>query len=75
MDKLYVGDHCMPCKMAKDWLKENNIEVEIIPGMQHVEEAQSLGIKSFPTLVLEKDNSLIQGLESIKEYYKGDSNE
>lgn len=75
MDKLYVGEHCMPCKMTKDWLQENNIEVEIIPGMQHIEEAKALGIRSFPTLVLEKDNQLVQGFENIKEYYGEDNYE
>ena len=26
--KIYSGKFCVPCKMLKEWLQENNIKIE-----------------------------------------------
>lgn len=65
--RLFVGKNCMPCKMLKDWLKQNNIDIEQVFAEDNLEEALSLKINSVPTLVLD-DNTLIRGIEDIKQY-------
>ena len=70
--KLMVGQNCSPCTMLKTWLQEQNIEVEQIMAEENMSLAQELGIRSVPTLILD-DNSLIMGIELIKEHFKKES--
>ena len=58
--KLVTGKFCMPCKMLKQWLDENNIKVD---------EVDRLGIKQTPTLILD-DETLIAGKDNIVEYFE-----
>lgn len=69
--KLFTGTGCMPCKMVKDWLKDNNKTVEQVNANDNMEEATKAGIKRLPTLVLD-DGRLIEGPEDIIEFFEGE---
>lgn len=69
--RLFVGKNCIPCKMLKQWLAENNIEVFQIVAEDNMEAAQSAGVKALPSLVLD-NGDVIQGLEEIKKYFSGE---
>ena len=64
--KLVVGISCGPCKMLKDWMKENNIEVEQIVAEENKETVMAAGVRSVPSLILD-DGTVIGGIENIKE--------
>jgi len=66
--KLVIGKNCGPCDTLKTWLKDQDIEVEQIVVQDNKDFVTSLNIRSVPTLVL-SDDSLIVGLDPIKEYF------
>lgn len=68
--KLFTGKFCMPCKMLKQWLEENNIKVEEILADDNMDEVERLNIKQTPTLVL-NDETIIAGKDNIEEYFEG----
>ena len=72
--KLFVGKNCMPCKMLKQWLADNKIEVPQLIAEDNMQEAQAAGVKALPTLVLD-DGSTLQGFDNIKEYFAGEEDE
>lgn len=69
--RVVVGANCIPCKQLKQWLAEQNFEIEQIVAEDNMELAQELGVRALPTLVLD-DNTLIKGSEAIMEYLKKD---
>lgn len=72
--KLFTGKYCMPCKMLKQWLNENNIKIEEVLADDNMEEVERLNIKQTPTLVLD-DETIIAGKDNIEEYFDGEENE
>ena len=72
--KLFVGKNCMPCKMLKQWLADNKIEIPQLIAEDNMQEAQAAGVKALPTLVLD-DGSTLQGFDNIKEYFAGEEDE
>ena len=72
--KLFVGKNCMPCKMLKQWLVDNKIEIPQLIAEDNMQEAQAAGVKALPTLVLD-DGSTLQGFDNIKEYFAGEEDE
>lgn len=65
--KIYSGKFCVPCKMLKEWLQENNIKIEELMVDEHTDDVVRLQIKQTPTLVLD-DERLIAGKDNIIEY-------
>ena len=65
--KIYSGKFCVPCRMLKEWLQENNIEIEELMVDEHTDDVVRLQIKQTPTLVLD-DERLIAGKDNIIEY-------
>ena len=72
--KLFTGKYCMPCKMLKQWLNENNIKIEEVSVDDNMKEVERLNIKQTPTLVLD-DETIIAGKDNIEEYFDGEENE
>lgn len=72
--KLFVGKNCIPCKMLKQWLADNNIDVPQFVAEDNVQEAHAAGVKALPTLILDDGNTL-QGFDNIKEYFSGEEDE
>lgn len=68
--RLFVGKTCIPCKKLKEWLATEGIEVPQVVVDDNMDEAEELGIKSLPTLVLD-DGTLVKGSENIMTYFKG----
>jgi len=67
--KLYIGKHCMPCKMLEAWLNENNIKIDSVIAEEHMDDVEKFDIKQTPTLVLD-NNIVIAGKDSIQEYFE-----
>ena len=67
--KLVTGKFCMPCKMLKQWLDDNNIKVDEVLSDDIMDEVDRLGIKQTPTLILD-DETLIAGKDNIVEYFE-----
>lgn len=65
--KLVTGKFCMPCKMLKEWLVENNIIIEEVLADDIMDDVERLNIKQTPTLILD-DDSIIAGKDNIVEY-------
>lgn len=72
--KLFTGKFCMPCKMLKTWLDQNNIEVEEVLAEEHMDEVEKFNIKQTPSLVLD-DSTVIAGKDNIVEYFEDNTNE
>lgn len=72
--KLFTGKFCMPCKMLKTWLDQNNIEVEEVLAEEHMDEVEKFNIKQTPSLVLD-DGTVIAGKDNIVEYFEDNTNE
>lgn len=73
--KLFTGKFCMPCKMLKTWLDENNIQVHEVLAEEHMDEVEKLQIKQTPTLVLDDNKTIISGKDNIIEYFEENTNE
>lgn len=73
--KLFTGKFCMPCKMLKTWLDENNIQVDEVLAEEHMDEVEKLQIKQTPTLVLDDNKTIIGGKDNIIEYFEENANE
>ena len=58
MNKLYTTNGCPKCNLAQALLKQAGIQFEVSTD---VEEAQSLGIREAPTLVMETGEKLNMG--------------
>lgn len=69
--KIVTGKFCMPCKMLKDYLNQNDIHVDEVYADEEPELVERLGIKQTPTLVLD-DDTIISGLDSIEEYFENE---
>lgn len=69
--KIFTGKHCIPCKMLKEWLTENNYLIEEVDSGENMLEVERLNIKQTPTLVLD-DETLIVGKDNIIEYLEGE---
>lgn len=72
--KIFTGKYCVPCKMLKSWLKDNNINIEEVIAEENMDEVERLNIKQTPTLVLD-DEKLIAGKDDIIEYLEGEEDE
>lgn len=72
--KLFTGKFCMPCKMLKTWLDQNNIEVEEVLAEEHMDKVEKFNIKQTPSLVLD-DGTVIAGKDNIVEYFEDNTNE
>ena len=72
--KLFTGKFCMPCKMLKTWLDQNNIEVEEVLAEEHMDEVEKFNIKQTPSLILD-DGTVIAGKDNIVEYFEDNTNE
>lgn len=66
---IITGESCMPCKLLKQWLDENNIRVEEKLSDDCMDVVEALKVKQTPTLVLD-DNTIISGLSNIQEYFE-----
>ena len=74
---LICGKHCMPCNMVKQWLADNNIEVEIIYGEDNLDMCRFYGVSRTPTLLVIKQvegsdyegNLKYDTPEAIMEYF------
>ena len=70
---IVTGNFCMPCKLLKNWLKVNNIEIEErLADDISSEELERLNITQTPTLVLDND-TVIKGKDNIIEYLEGET--
>lgn len=68
---LFAASWCGPCKMVKPIIEEiekeeDEIIVEILDVDEHEELAVSKGIRSVPTIIIEKDNIEINRLLGFK---------
>lgn len=68
--KLIIGKNCMPCKILKEWLTDNNINVDQFVAQDNPEMVTTFAIKSVPSLITD-DNIVVKGIENIKEILKG----
>lgn len=69
---IVTGESCMPCKMLKKWLAENNIEVEErLASSMSDKDISRLDLIQTPSLVLD-DETVIGGLNPIMEYFEGE---
>ena len=69
---IVTGESCMPCKMLKKWLTENNIEIEErLASSMSDEDISRLDLIQTPSLVLD-DETVISGLNPIIEYFEGE---
>lgn len=69
---IVTGESCMPCKMLKKWLMENNIEIEErLASSMSDEDISRLDLIQTPSLVLD-DETVISGLNPIIEYFEGE---
>jgi len=59
MLKLFTSEHCPPCRVMKELLKQKGIAFEevSIDTEDGLEEAEKLGIQAVPTLV--KDGKIV----------------
>ena len=72
--KLYTLERCPPCDMVKQFLKQNEIQIDVLliyrankNTKEEMDEIESLGIKSFPSLKTNEDNVLV-GPAKIVQY-------
>jgi len=72
--KIFTGKFCMPCKMLKQWLQENNIEIEEVLAEDNMDEVEKYGVKQTPTLLLD-DGTLIANKDNIIEYLENNNEE
>lgn len=72
--KIFTGKFCMPCKMLKQWLQENNIEIEEVLAEDNMDEVEKYGVKQTPTLLLD-DGTLIANKDEIIEYLENNNEE
>lgn len=72
--KIFTGKFCMPCKMLKQWLQENNIEIEEVLAEDNMDEVEKYDIKQTPTLLLD-DGTLIANKDDIIEYLENNNEE
>lgn len=72
--KIFTGKFCMPCKMLKQWLQENNIEIEEVLAEDNMDEVEKYGVKQTPTLLLD-DGTLIANKDDIIEYLENNNEE
>ena len=56
--RLLTMPGCMPCKMVKQYFKENDIDVEIIDVTEHEDLVEQYNIKQTPSLILDDDTVL-----------------
>lgn len=61
MIKLFGASWCNPCKMAKKWLKDHNIDYKYIDVEENGLEVSEFNIMSVPTIV--KDDIVITGFQ------------
>lgn len=66
---------CMPCKMVKQYIQENNIEgIEVINVEDHEDIVEKYNIRQTPSLILD-DDTVLAGKDNIIEYFEGDEDE
>jgi len=67
--------NCMPCKMVKQYFKDNNIKnIEIVDVEDHEDLVKKYNIKQTPSLILD-DDTVLAGKENIIEYFEGEDDE
>ena len=74
--KLVCGKMCMPCNLLKEWLTENNVEVDTMFGEDNMDFCRFYQVRKTPSLVItwKEDGSdyegyeVIDDVEKIKEY-------
>lgn len=52
---LICGKFCMPCNMVKQWLADNNLEIETVYGEDNMDLCRSHHITRTPTLLITRD--------------------
>lgn len=63
---------CMPCKMVKQYIKENNIEgIEVMNVEDHEDLVEKYSIKQTPSLILD-DDTVLAGKDKIIGYFEGE---
>ena len=67
--RLLTMPGCMPCKMVKQYFKENDIDVEIIDVTEHEDLVEQYNIKQTPSLILD-DNTVLAGKDNIIDYFE-----
>jgi len=65
--KLVTGKFCVPCKLLKQWLNENDIKLDEVLADDIMDDVERLGIKQTPSLILD-DETIISGKDDIIEY-------
>lgn len=67
----FYADWCGPCKRQGPILEElqkklgDRIEIRKIDVDQHMDQANQYGIRVVPTLIIEKDGTVIRTLEGV----------
>jgi thioredoxin 1 len=67
----FYADWCGPCKRQGPILQElqkklgDRIEIQKIDVDQHMDKANQYGIRVVPTLIIEKDGTVIRTLEGV----------
>lgn len=67
--RLLTMPGCMPCKMVKQYLKENDIDVEIIDVTEHEDLVEQYNIKQTPSLILD-DGTVLAGKDNIIDHFE-----
>lgn len=66
---------CMPCKMVKQYIKENNIEgIEIVNVDEREDLVEKYNLRQTPSLILD-DGTVLAGKDNIIEYFEGEEDE
>lgn len=67
--RLLTMSGCMPCKMVKQYFKENDIDVEIIDVTEHEDLVEQYNIKQTPSLILD-DDTVLAGKDNIIDHFE-----
>jgi glutathione S-transferase len=72
--QLAVGKNCIPCKLLKTWLQDNNITgIDLVDVEDNPDFVEKYDLKQTPSLVLD-DNTVIAGLGAIQDYFDEEDN-
>jgi len=67
--RLITMKGCIPCKMVKQYLEENNIQgVDILNVEDNEEIVEQYNIKQTPSMILD-DGTVLAGKDNIIDYF------
>lgn len=70
--RLLTMKGCMPCKMVKQYIDENNIEgIEILNVEDHEDLVEQYSIRQTPSMILD-DGTVLAGKDNIIDYLEGE---